>query len=226
MRLRDRLGVALQAFREVPDLRAQLDAAADKLKHANQALKRANQALEQSSYECFLLHDEMEEKDSRMRFLDAKSNALLAALTEFSPKLSSTDEMKHFYDTVAYSLDPDGFTLYRMAQELTGMEVAGLFSYEDARGMFEEASGHTLMDYLTAAYFDAVEWEIIPGSTYERAELGEVDTSAPEYRQFERQLYEKVLERMGFGNLLVPERPQQTIEEIQAVQNAPVMAGI
>ena len=116
MRLRDRLGAALQAFREVPDLRAQLDAAADKLKHANQALKRANQALEQNSYECFLLHDEMEEKDSRIRFLDAKSNALLAALTEFSPKLSSTDEMKRFYDTVAYSLDPDGFTLYRMAQ--------------------------------------------------------------------------------------------------------------
>ena len=60
--------------------------------------------------------------------------------------------MKRFYDVVAGSLDPSGFTLYRMAKEVTGIEVTSLFHYEDARGMFEEASGHQLMDYLTAGH--------------------------------------------------------------------------
>ena len=76
--------------------------------------------------------------------------------------------------------------------------------------MFEEASGHQLMDYLTAYLFGAVDWEIIPGSTYESASLGEVDTTTPEYRQFERRLYGRVLERMGFDEFLIPEEPQPT----------------
>ncbi len=62
------------------------------------------------------------------------------------------------------------------------------------------------MRWLTAAHFHAVDWSIVPGTTYERAALREVDTAAPEYREFERQLYEKVLERMGFQDLLTPGR--------------------
>ena len=58
------------------------------------------------------------------------------------------------------------------------------------------------MRYLTAAYFKAVSWEIVPGTTYERAVLREMDTSAPEYRAFEKQIYETALERMGFQKLL------------------------
>lgn len=51
-----------------------------------------------------------------------------------------------------------------------------------------------------------VEWEIIPHSTYESATLLEVDTSIPEYQAFEKQLYEKVLERMGFQDIVAPGR--------------------
>ena len=69
-------------------------------------------------------------------------------------------------------------------------------------GRFEEADGHELVRYLTAAYFKAVTWEIVPGTTYERAVLREMDTSAPEYRAFEKQIYETALERMGFQKLL------------------------
>ena len=59
------------------------------------------------------------------------------------------------------------------------------------------ADGRQLLRYLTAAYFQAVSWEIVPGTTYERAILQEVDTSTPEYRAFEKQIYEAALRRMG-----------------------------
>lgn len=54
--------------------------------------------------------------------------------------------------------------------------------------MFEMADGHTLLRYLEAAYFRVVTWEIVPGTPYERAILGEVDKTTPEYRAF----YQKV----------------------------------
>ena len=61
-------------------------------------------------------------------------------------------------------------------------------SYEDNHGMFEMADGHTLLRYLEAAYFGVVTWEIVPGTPYERAILGEVDKTSPEYRAF----YQKI----------------------------------
>lgn len=201
MQLRDRLTAAVQIFREAPNLRSRLNI-------AEHELKLAKQSTEQWEAECLQMYDTMEEKDSRLRFLEARSNALSSALKEFSPRLSTTEEMKRFYDTVSCDLDPEGFTLYRVAKNLTGEEVTSLFPYEDAHGMFELASGHELMSYLTACYFGAVEWEIIPGTTYESAVLGEVDETTPEYQQFERQLYESVLKRMGFDELLVPEQAE------------------
>ena len=72
--------------------------------------------------------------------------------------------------------------------------------------MFEVMEGHQLLDWLIAVHFQAVEWEIIPNSTYESATLLEVDTSTPEYQAFEKQLYEKVLERMGFQDIVAPGR--------------------
>ena len=127
-------------------------------------------------------------------------------LNEFCPRLSTPEELKRFYDTISPSMDESGFTLYRMAKELTGIDVPSCFPYEDNRGMFEVMEGHQLLDWLIAVHFQAVEWEIIPNSTYESATLLEVDTSTPEYQAFEKQLYEKVLERMGFQDILAPGR--------------------
>ena len=55
-------------------------------------------------------------------------------------------------------------------------------------GMFEMADGRTLLRYLEAVYFGTVTWEIVPGTPYERAILGEVDKTTPEYRTF----YQKI----------------------------------
>ena len=242
MRLRDRIRAAVQTFRETPDLHSRLTAAEYELQLADQTLelmgKECDQlrgtiqekdsqlaaAKETAEDLSFRLHDTIAENDSQVQYLGARADALLCALREFPPRLSSTEEMKRFYDAISYNLDPDGFTLYRVAQKLSGVDVPGLFSYEEARGMFEEASGHQLMSYLIPCYFDAVEWECIPGSMYERAEFKEVDTTTPEYQRFERQLYEGVLERMGFDEFLVPEESQQTAVQVQ--QAAPQTSAI
>ena len=92
------------------------------------------------------------------------------------------------YAQLAPTLDTDGFSLYAAAEEVTGLKVYEEFPYEDNRGMFELADGHTLLRYLEAAYFGTVTWEIIPGTPYERAVLGEVDKTTPEYRAF----YQKI----------------------------------
>ncbi len=132
--------------------------------------------------------------------------AYRAALLSFCPELNSVERLRQFYDCVAPEFDPDGFRLYYAAKEITGIRnLYGYFPYEDARGCFEEADGHALLRYLTAAHFGAVSWEVVPGTTYERAVLQEVDTSTAEYQTFERQFYAKALERMGFQEFLPPE---------------------
>ena len=186
----------IRAIREYPAAHAELEAARFELRQAQQALEQSEQDRESLS---------LEQKD-HTDFLSHKAEALQDALNEFCPRLSTPEELKRFYDTISPSMDESGFTLYRMAKELTGIDVPSCFPYEDNRGMFEVMEGHQLLDWLIAVHFQAVEWEIIPNSTYESATLLEVDTSTPEYQAFEKQLYEKVLERMGFQDILAPGR--------------------
>ena len=115
----------------------------------------------------------------------------------------NTEKLKQFYQHISRQYDPHGFQLYFAAQKVTGIKhLWEVFPYEDACGCFEFADGRQLLQYLTAAYFQAVSWEIVPGTTYEQAILGKVDTSTPEYIAFEKRLYETVLERMGFREQL------------------------
>lgn len=118
------------------------------------------------------------------------------------------DMLKQLYQQNAPRHDPEGFKLYRAAVEMTGFDLYGTFCYEDNRGMFEEADGHQLLRYLIAGHFHAVDWSIVPGTCYEAATLLEVDTTTPEYRAFERQMYANALARMGFQEFL-PQIPSR-----------------
>lgn len=189
----------IRAIREHPAAHAELETARFELQQARQALEQSEQDRESLSRSL------MEQKDYT-DFISHKAEALQDALNEFCPRLSTPKELKRFYDAISPSMDESGFTLYRMAKELTGIDVPSCFPYEDNRGMFEVMEGHQLLDWLTAVHFQAVEWEIIPHSTYESATLLEVDTSTPGYQAFEKQLYEKVLERMGFQDFVAPGR--------------------
>ena len=125
--------------------------------------------------------------------------------------LDKAEELKELYERVASQYDPDGFRLYFAAQEITGIKrLWEEYPYEDACGRFTAADGHELLRYLTAAYFKAVSWEIVPGTTYEKAVLLDVDTVTPEYRAFEKQLYTRVLHDLGFQDLLPQKQERQT----------------
>ena len=205
----------IRAIREYPTAHADLEAVRFELRQARQELDQSEQ--DRESLSLTLL-----EREDYTDFLSNKAEALQDALKEFCPRLSTPEELKRFYDTISPGLDAKGFTLYHMAKELTGIDVPSLFPYEDNRGLFEVMEGHQLMNWLTAVRFQAVEWEIVSGTCYERAVLHKVDTSTPEYRAFECELYRKVLDRMGFGDLLAPEEvvKSQGIE-VSAIESQP-----
>ncbi len=196
----------LRAVREFPAAHAELETTRAELRQTQQALEQSEQKRES-------LWLKLSEQEDYMSFLSRKSEALQTALETFCPKLSTAEDMKRFYDAISPDMDSQGFTLYHIAEKLTGIDVPSLFSYEDNRGLFEEMDGHQLLNWLTAAHFQAVDWTIIPGSMYEAAELQDFDTSTPEYQAFEKQLYEKVLERMGFQDILAPSRESNTRED-------------
>lgn len=191
MTLRD----VFTAIREYPSIHAALD-------HIQGELESAQRDLQKMELDREQLNDEWGVQQYKLYAAEQRVEALSAALTEFCPKLSTVEELQNLYECVAPTLDADGFTLYFAAQALTGFKSHEAFPYEDARGQFEEADGHQLMGYLLADRFGAVDWDIVPGTTYERATLGDVDTTTPEYQAFQKQLYEKTLQKMGFGDLI------------------------
>ena len=195
-----------QAVREYPAARV-------KLETTQYELRQTQRALEHSEQVCEGLRLQMGEQTHYAKYLSLRSAALQAALQELCPRLSSVEDMKRFYDIVSPNIDRENFTLYHMAEKVLGMDVSSAFPYEDSHGLFEEMKGRQLLQWLTAAYFHAVTWTIVPGTTYERATLREVDTSTPEYCAFEKQLYEKVLERMGFQDILEPKQKVSAIED-------------
>lgn len=176
--------------------------------------------LEESQEKVQRLSGQVSGLESKLNFTTHLSNAYRAALFTTCPKLASVEEMKQLYETIAPDIDPNGFTLYHMAELITGTDACMAFSYEDNQGMFEEADGHQLLRYLTAAYFHAVKWDVVPGTCHEKATLLEVDTTSPEYRDFEQKLYRKVLERLGFQDILAPDREavRETARSRQAEQ--------
>ena len=58
-------------------------------------------------------------------------------------ELSAAD----IYHKFAAQLDKDGFRLYHAAQRSTGFQPYDAFPYEDNRGAFEAADGHTLLRF-------------------------------------------------------------------------------
>ena len=214
MGLRD----VIRSIREYPTAHAELEKVRAELRQTQEALEKSN-----DDWESLWLSSE--DQQETIDFLSHKSEALQDALEEFCPQLSAAEDLKRFYDTISPSMDAQGHTLYHMAQKLTGIDVPSLFPYEDNRGMFEVMDGHQLMEWLTAVHFQAVEWEIIPGSMYESATLLDVDTSTPEYQAFEKQLYAEVLERMGFHNILATKQEMSAAKEASRLLPQKKMEG-
>lgn len=144
---------------------------------------------------------------------DFERNGLWFTLLDMTRKNEVGVDTQPYTETVTRPSKTNDMAQVLQALEAE-MEVTTSEGYEDARGQFELANGHTLLRYLTAAHFGAVSWEVVPGTTYERAILREVDTSTPEYQAFARQLYAKALERMGLGKP-APQPEKQKVRKDQ-----------
>lgn len=164
--------------------------------------------------------NELEKTDTDASLLErklerttAKLDACQAAVRSLCSQPPSGEELRQIYGAIAPAQDEYGFSLYFAAKNITDIDVPSYFPYEENQGMFESAQGPLLLRYLTAARFGAVTWEIVPGTSYEKAVLGTVDTSTPEYQAFERQLYEKTLEWMGFQDITAPRQELDVRED-------------
>ena len=186
-----------------------------------QALEESNAELDLSRMECAQLQSKINDleplideyyqescgKEYAANQERQKVETLKKAFVSFCPALDSTEKIRQFYDAIAPDFDADGFHLYDAALSISSYpNIPGEFPYEDNRGVFDEADGHQMLKYLTALRFHAIQWEVVPGAPYEKAALLEVDTTTPEYRAFEKQIYTRALCSLGFQCLLPQER--------------------
>ena len=189
-----------------------------------QALEESNTELDLSRMECAQLQSKINEleplvdeyyqescgKEYAANQERQKVETLKKALASFCPALDSTEQLRRFYDTIAPDFDDGGFRLYDAALAISGYpNLPGEFPYEDNRGVFDYADGRQLLKYLPALRFRAVRWEVVSGTTYEKAVLLDVDTATPEYRAFEKQLYTQALRDLGFQGLLPQEQERR-----------------
>ena len=119
--------------------------------------------------------------------------------------------VEQLYCYAAPYLDPDGFRLYAAACHVTDINIHNYFHYEENCGMLETMLFADMLRYLEAAHFDAITWEIVPGTTYEEAILETIDTSTPEYKAYREKVFEDALGCMGLGDIL-PRKEKETKE--------------
>ena len=188
-------------IREYPNLQQELinsQFQVEQLQRGCKELKRQNIELDDA---CAFQEEEL----SALR---SQREAYTAALKTIGPIIESGKDVKLLYECVAPCLDREGFTLYRVAEGITGFKLSNAFPYEDCCGRFVMSDGNELIRYLEAYQFGGVSWEIVPGTTYERGVLKEISRNSPEFQAYEKQLYTEVMRTLGFESLLPEESAQ------------------
>lgn len=118
-----------------------------------------------------------------------------------------TDEMRENYESIQPMADPDGFQLFRAAESILGKFDYAHFPYEDNRGFFEDADGHTMFNYLLVQHCaqfgeenrNMNRWSVVaPG--YEECISLYINKNTPEYKEFAIKLYTQVLQRLERKN--------------------------
>ena len=146
MTWRERLAAAW----DHPRLREELAAAQAKLTASRAECAHLEDHCIRLEKHCEELNESGLELSSALKDTQQKMEAYRAALLSFCPTLDSTENLRQFYDCVAPQYDPEGFRLYSAAEKITGIgSLYNYFPYEDARGYFEEADGHTAASGLS-----------------------------------------------------------------------------
>lgn len=159
--------------------------------------ERIQQRYDALDRQCAAMSNEADGLRSRFYAAEQQAEAFKEIAKTFCAAVNTAEDLKRIYQVAASHLDDGGFNLFDAAQEITGCRLGREFPYKDACGCFEFLDGYELLRYVIASEFGAVTWETVPSTECKKAILGEVDESTPAYREFERQLYKRVLERLG-----------------------------
>ena len=179
------------------DLKRELAGAAAQISWQRKRTERIQQRYDALEHKCVALSNEVDGLYSRLHVAEQQAEAFKDVAKAICASVESSEELKRLYQAIIPYLDCDGLHLFHAAQEITGFSLPREFPYEDACGCFEFLDGFELLRYLIASEFDAVTWEPVPDTDCKKAVLGGVDESTPAYREFERQLYKRALERLG-----------------------------
>ena len=193
-----------------PDLEQELAEAETQISWQKKHTERIRQRYDVLDRQCAALSNEADGLRSRLHAAEQQAEAFKAVAKTLCTSVKTAEELKRLYQAAAQYLDNGGFNLFDAAREITGFCLSREFLYEDACGCFEFLDGSELLRYLIASEFDAVSWEMIPGTDCKKAILREVDESTPAYREFERQLYKRALERLGMRAATLPAHTWQT----------------
>lgn len=185
-----------------PKLERELSEAKTRLDWQKKRMDRVQHRYDALDRQCAALSNDAASLRVRLYAAQQQADACKGALQALGAAAGTAEELKRIYGAVSPFLDAAGFTLFHAAQEITGIRLSAAFPYEDACGCFEFLDGFELLRYLKASEFGAVDWGPAPGSDSRKAILREVDESTPAYREFERQLYIRALERLGLRMLV------------------------
>lgn len=143
------------------------------------------------------LSNEVDGLRSRLYAAQQEVEAFKGVAQMICTSVETPEDLKRIYEAAAPCIDGGGVHLFYVAQEITGCRLSEEFPYEDSCGCFEFLDGYEQLRYLTASEFGSVDWESVPGTDSKKAILREVNESTPAYRELERQLYIRALERLG-----------------------------
>ena len=113
---------------------------------------------------------EMKKLKEKVDYKEKKMQGLTDAISYLIQYANLPDsEYKNLYSQLYTSFDKEGFNLYRIAKEITGVDIYSYFPTEDNLGYFEEANGFSLFEWLIKAEFGEIEWEPLECGPYEMA---------------------------------------------------------
>ena len=191
------------------NLERELAEAETKIGWQKKRTERIQQRYDAVDRRCAAMGKEVDGLRSRLYAAERQAEALKAVVNALCTAVGTAEDLKRIYHVAASYLDDGGFNLFDAAQEITGFRLDREFPYEDACGCFEFMDGFELLRYLKASEFGAVIWEPVPETDCRKAVLGEVDESTPAFREFERQLYMRALERLGLWVAASPMQARQ-----------------
>ena len=191
------------------NLERELAEAETKIGWQKKRTERIRQRYDALDRQCAAMSNEVDGLRSRLYVAEQQAETFKAVVKVLCTAVGTAEVLKRIYQAAASNLDNGGFNLFDAAREITGFCLPREFPYEDACGCFEFMDGFELLRYLKASEFGAVIWEPVPETDCRKAVLGEVDESTPAYREFERQLYRRALERLGLWVVVSPTQAQQ-----------------